>query len=108
MITIEWPLSGVILLVIGILIWKIMGIDWSSNQVSDSRNSKLQLGYRCNLTITERTEITNLLKMEIKRLTNVVKTRSNKDTVWSFKMISRFNKRKRRLAKIYSKMEHLW
>ena len=49
---------------------------------------EMQLGYRCYLKITEREIIQKLLKREIKRL----KRRS----------------RKKQLAKIYSKMEHLF
>ena len=62
----------------------------------------MQTGYKCYLRITERSEIRNLIKNEIKRLTKVMK-----DNPMAFLVKQRFLGRKRRLAEIISKMEHL-
>lgn len=60
----------------------------------------MQLGYRCYLKVTERTQMQTLLKNEIKRLTK----RGKCDT----RMKKSVNIRKRCLAKIYSKLENLF
>ncbi len=59
-------------------------------------------GYVCYLRITERTQIQYLLKKEIKRLTKRTKENIPDD-------VKRLHKsRKKTLARIYSKMEHLF
>lgn len=66
----------------------------------------LQTGYKSYLTITERDEIHNILKEKINKLTVMSKKMRKNKHVRTIS-IQRILFRKRKLARIYSKMEHL-
>ena len=63
----------------------------------------LLLGYECYLTISERTIIKKLVKNEIKKITKISK---ESDRSLDFKSIC--NNQKQYLARILSKVEHLF